>query len=244
MPIQDLRHGDWIYTVDPKTQELGLVRCQHPRITQRNAKLVRVVTDNDTIICTPDHRFLTTSSEWVEASQLTNGNRISSLYKGALVGSADSMADPLALRNYCVFGVEDVDRREDVWCMTVPNTHTFFANGMAVHNCEHHLAPFFGVAHVGYIPSDKIVGLSKLARVVDVFSQRLQVQERLTNQIADTIQNALNPVGVGVVIEAKHFCMCSRGVNKQSSTTVTSALRGAMKNEESTRAEFLALCRT
>jgi len=108
-------------------------------------------------------------------------------------------------------------------------------------HCEHHMAPFFGVAHVAYIPDKKIVGLSKLARVVDAFSQRLQVQERLTNQIADAIDNTLSPIGVGVVIEAKHFCMCSRGIGKQGSTTVTSALRGAMKRIGPARAEFLSL---
>lgn len=110
-------------------------------------------------------------------------------------------------------------------------------------HCEHHMAPFFGVAHVAYIPDGKIVGLSKLARVVDIFSRRLQVQERLTNQIADCIETVLEPIGVGVVIQAKHFCMCSRGVAKQGSSTITSALRGAIKSEPDARAEFLALCR-
>lgn len=108
-------------------------------------------------------------------------------------------------------------------------------------HCEHHMAPFFGKAHVAYIPDKRIVGLSKLARVVDIFAHRLQVQERLTNQVAEAIWTELQPVGVGVVIEATHFCMCSRGVNKQGSTTVTSALRGAIKDKPAARAEFLAL---
>jgi GTP cyclohydrolase I len=108
-------------------------------------------------------------------------------------------------------------------------------------HCEHHMAPFFGVAHIAYIPNGKIVGLSKLARVADVFARRLQVQERLTNQIADCIQDALEPKGVGVVIEARHFCMCSRGVGKQGSSTTTSALRGAILLEPETRAEFFSL---
>ena len=108
-------------------------------------------------------------------------------------------------------------------------------------HCEHHMAPFFGKAHVAYIPNKRIVGLSKLARVVDIFSHRLQVQERLTNQIANAIQETLEPIGVGVVIQATHFCMCSRGVNKQGSTTVTSALRGALKDKPEARAEFMAL---
>lgn len=111
-------------------------------------------------------------------------------------------------------------------------------------HCEHHMAPFFGVAHVAYIPQGKIVGLSKLARVTDIFAQRLQVQERLTNQIADCIHKNLDPLGVGVVMKAKHFCMCSRGVNKQGSETITSALRGAMREYGPARAEFLSLINT
>lgn len=108
-------------------------------------------------------------------------------------------------------------------------------------SCEHHMAPFFGKAHIAYIPRGRVVGLSKLARVADIFARRLQVQERLTNQIADAIHEVLDPVGVGVIIEAKHFCMCSRGVNKQDSMTITSALRGAIKEKPEARAEFLRL---
>lgn len=108
-------------------------------------------------------------------------------------------------------------------------------------HCEHHMAPFFGTAHVGYIPNGRVVGLSKLARVVDIFAQRLQVQERLTTQIADCLMEHLQPLGVGVIVRAQHFCMCSRGVNKQGSFTTTSALRGAIKNGKAARAEFLAL---
>lgn len=111
-------------------------------------------------------------------------------------------------------------------------------------HCEHHMAPFFGVAHVAYIPRDGVVGLSKLARVTDIFAKRLQVQERITNQIADALMEGLNPLGVGVVLEAKHFCMCSRGVGKQGSTTVTSALRGVFRERHEVRAEFLALARS
>ena len=108
-------------------------------------------------------------------------------------------------------------------------------------HCEHHMAPFFGKAHIAYIPNKRVVGLSKLARVTDVFAHRLQVQERLTNQIANALVAGLDPQGVGVVLKATHFCMCSRGVNKQGSTTITSALRGAIKEEPSARAEFLRL---
>ena len=107
--------------------------------------------------------------------------------------------------------------------------------------CEHHMLPFFGRAHVAYIPDGRIVGLSKLARVVDVFARRLQVQERLTDQIADALMEILAPQGVGVVIEAAHFCMMMRGVEKQNSRTVTSALRGAFRDDPKTRDEFLRL---
>lgn len=108
-------------------------------------------------------------------------------------------------------------------------------------HCEHHMAPFFGKAHVAYIPDKRVVGLSKLARVVDIFSHRLQVQERLTNQVANAINDVLQPKGVGVIVEATHFCMCSRGVNKQGSTTITSALRGAIRDVPEARAEFMSL---
>ncbi len=107
--------------------------------------------------------------------------------------------------------------------------------------CEHHLLPFYGRCHVAYIPDGKVIGLSKLPRIVDVFARRLQVQERLTNQIADTIQKQLKPKGVGVVIEAYHLCMMMRGVQKQNSKAVTSAMRGGFKKFSKTRMEFLSL---
>lgn len=106
--------------------------------------------------------------------------------------------------------------------------------------CEHHILPFFGKAHIAYIPNGHIVGLSKIPRIVDVFARRLQVQERLTEQILDCINNTLQPEGVAVVIEASHMCMMMRGVQKQNSTTTTSGFRGAFKNME-TRTEFLKL---
>jgi GTP cyclohydrolase I len=107
--------------------------------------------------------------------------------------------------------------------------------------CEHHMLPFFGKAHVAYIPNGKIVGLSKIPRIVDVYAQRLQVQERLTEQIAEGLCDVLNPAGVGVVIEAYHLCMMMRGVQKQNSKTITSSLRGAFREDPKTRDEFLRL---
>lgn len=106
--------------------------------------------------------------------------------------------------------------------------------------CEHHLLPFFGKAHIAYIPNGHIVGLSKIPRVADAFARRLQVQERLTNEIRDCIQNTLNPAGVAVVIECKHLCMSMRGIQKQNSVTTTSAFTGAFENEK-TRSEFMRL---
>jgi len=107
--------------------------------------------------------------------------------------------------------------------------------------CEHHLAPFFGRAHVGYVPDKRILGLSKMSRLVEVFARRLQVQERLTNQIADALATHLQPLGVAVVIECRHMCMESRGVRHTGTATVTSALRGSIKTNADTRREFLAL---
>jgi len=109
--------------------------------------------------------------------------------------------------------------------------------------CEHHVLPFFGKVHVAYIPNGKVIGLSKIPRIVDVFARRLQVQERLTVQIAETIQRAIQPQGVGVVIEARHLCVMMRGVEKQHSSAVTSHMLGSFRNSENTRKEFLSLIR-
>ena len=109
--------------------------------------------------------------------------------------------------------------------------------------CEHHILPFFGKAHVAYIPHHKIIGVSKLARLVDIYARRLQVQERMTNQIANIIMEKLEPLGVAVVIEAEHLCMRMRGVQKQNSIVITSTLLGAFQNRQETRAEFMNLIR-
>ena len=109
--------------------------------------------------------------------------------------------------------------------------------------CEHHLLPFFGKVHVAYIPRERVIGLSKLPRLIDIFARRLQVQERLTTQIAETIQRAIEPQGVGVVVEARHLCMMMRGVEKQHSSAVTSSMLGVFREEQETRDEFLSLIR-
>jgi len=109
--------------------------------------------------------------------------------------------------------------------------------------CEHHMLPFFGKVHVAYIPNGKVIGLSKIPRLIEIFSRRLQIQERLTTQIAETIQKAIEPQGVGVVIEARHLCMMMRGVEKQHSAAVTSSMLGCFREEQETRTEFLSLIR-
>lgn len=129
---------------------------------------------------------------------------------------------------------------------TFPNDEGYdelvLARSIAVHSvCEHHMLPFVGVAHVGYLPGDRILGLSKLARVVEMFARRPQVQERLTTQIADWLQDNLAPRGVGVVIEAEHLCMTMRGVRAAGASTVTSALKGHLRVDPRSRAEFLSL---
>jgi GTP cyclohydrolase IA len=109
--------------------------------------------------------------------------------------------------------------------------------------CEHHMLPFFGKVHVAYIPNGKVIGLSKIPRLIELFSRRLQIQERLTTQIAETIQKVIQPQGVGVVIEARHLCMMMRGVEKQHSAAVTSSMLGCFRDEQETRTEFLSLIR-
>ena len=125
---------------------------------------------------------------------------------------------------------------------TVPYDEMVIIKDIDVYSlCEHHLLPFFGKAHVAYIPNGKVLGLSKVPRLVDMFARRLQVQERLTVEIAEAIIEAIKPRGVGVIIEAMHFCMIMRGVEKQNSVAVTSCMRGAFRDQQQTRDEFLAL---
>ncbi len=125
---------------------------------------------------------------------------------------------------------------------TVEDNHMIIVKDIELYSlCEHHMLPFFGKCHIGYIPEGKVLGVSKLARIVDLYARRLQIQERLTNQVATAILETITPEGVGVVIEAKHLCMMMRGVEKQNSCMVTSAMLGSFRKEQSTRNEFLKL---
>lgn len=125
---------------------------------------------------------------------------------------------------------------------TVEDNHMIIVKDIELYSlCEHHMLPFFGKCHIGYIPEGKVLGVSKLARIVDLFARRLQIQERLTTQVATSIMETIVPEGVGVVIEAQHLCMMMRGVEKQNSCMVTSAMLGSFRNEPSTRNEFLQL---
>lgn len=142
-----------------------------------------------------------------------------------------------------IFGGYEVDPR-DVLGVTFEENHeelVIVKDIVYYSQCEHHMAPFFGKAHIGYIPSGRIAGLSKLARLVEAVTRRLQVQERITSQIADIIEEVLEPQGVMVVVEGEHLCMCSRGVKKPGSKTVTSAVRGTFRTDAASRAEFLSL---
>ena len=131
--------------------------------------------------------------------------------------------------------INDAIFEEDARDMVIVRDVEFFSL------CEHHLIPFFGKAHVGYIPNGKVIGLSKIPRIIDMFSRRLQVQERLTHQIADAINSVLDPKGVSVVMEGRHMCMQMRGVEKQNSFTSTSAMSGQFKKSAETRSEFLSI---
>jgi len=142
-----------------------------------------------------------------------------------------------------IFAGYDVDPRE-VLGVTFDEQHeelVIVKDIVYYSQCEHHMAPFFGKAHIGYIPSGKIAGLSKLARLVDAITRRLQVQERITSQLADIMEEVLHPHGVMVVVEGEHLCMCSRGVKKSGSMTITSAVRGEFRTNAALRSEFMSL---
>ena len=139
---------------------------------------------------------------------------------------------------------KDVDEILNGALFTVDYTEMVIVKDIDFYSlCEHHLLPFFGKCHVAYLPTNQVIGLSKIPRIVEIFSRRLQVQERLTNEIAETIKEKINPLGVAVVLEGTHLCMSMRGVEKQNSTAVTSAMLGAFREDARTRSEFLALIR-
>ncbi len=139
---------------------------------------------------------------------------------------------------------KDVDEVLNGALFTVDYTEMVIVKDIDFYSlCEHHLLPFFGKCHVAYLPTNQVIGLSKIPRIVEIFSRRLQVQERLTNEIAETIREKINPLGVAVVLEGTHLCMSMRGVEKQNSTAVTSAMLGVFRDDARTRSEFLALIR-
>ena len=157
---------------------------------------------------------------------LETPDRIARMYEEIAGGMYEDAAEHLKKR----FHVDSSD-------MVLEKDITFYSM------CEHHMLPFYGKCHIGYIPNKSILGLSKFARITDHFARRLQVQERLTTQIADAVQEILQPLGVGVTIEASHLCMMMRGVQKQNSFTITNSLRGVFKSDVRTRNEFLRLIR-
>ena len=357
VPISRLKDGDWVYTFDEKKDCFTIKKCVNPRLIKKDAELVEVFTEKDTLYCTPDHKILTYDG-WKEAKDLKPCDRIVSMSRGVMrmkngkprtyVGFSNlggkevaehkfiyeslfgkttkdihhidcnpvnnspenltlltkseharlhtalerrgerldksRWTDEQRLRyeknrkegfyrlhnckdspeyktmiarrsasvkeswrkrkesaNHKVIAVRKVEWREDVWCMDVPGTHNFVAQGMVIHNCEHHFFPFFGHCSIGYIPNKKVIGVSKLARLLDCYSKRMQIQERMTTQIADFLEQELEARGVYVVCEGVHFCMTSRGVKKQDASMVTSAIRGEFMQNSAMRAEFLSL---
>lgn len=181
---------------------------------------------NETIIAASMRTILRELGEDPERDGLTKTPmRVEESLRFLTKGYAE---DPRAILNEAMFEVEHSE-------MIIVKDIGFYSL------CEHHILPFFGNVHVGYIPTKKIVGLSKIPRLIEVFARRLQVQERMTNQIAEILVELLAPVGVGVVIEAEHLCMQMRGIQKQNSQTLTSAMRGEFLDNKETRREFLGL---
>jgi len=251
IPINRINDGEFVYCWDEGECKMTIARCVAPRITGRGKRLWRVYTDKDSVLCTSTHKFLTHTRGWIKAKDLTPGDSIVSLNKEAIVWSGkvprasikaywDSLTpEERAARNHRVLLVEKTNWFEDVWCMDVPGYENFVANGMVVHNCEHHMLPFFGKAHIAYIPNGQVIGISKLVRILEMYSRRLQIQERICQQVVMTIKKTLSPLGAACVLEAQHFCMTSRGVEKQNSIMVTSSLVGIFKEQPEVRAEFM-----
>jgi GTP cyclohydrolase I len=361
IPISRLTENEWVYCYNIEKQEFELRQCKSPKITRKNAELIRVYTDKDTLICTLDHKILTFEG-WKQAKDLISGDRVVALTKGTTITNKTMVRpylnlpgdkqvsehifvyekingkltekenihhidykcwnnDPKNLtklrvqkhialhakydkrgenfqtywgnlteqerlefeekrkngfyklhnnknsqeyknmikqrsesvkkswekrkiltisNNHRVICIEKLTWKEDVWCMEVPDFNNFIANGMVIHNCEHHMATFYGKCHVAYLPKDKVVGVSKLARLVDIYSKRLQIQERMTEQISEAIMKYLQPKGCGVLVEAIHLCTRARGVSKQNTIMVTNSLKGVFL-EQAVREEFLRL---
>jgi len=180
-----------------------------------------------------------------EGIDLTRAERAAAAFLDALGVPGDTDATAATPRRMAQAYAELLTPRSFA-LTTFPNDENYdelvLASGIPVQSvCEHHMLPFVGTAHVGYLPGERILGLSKLARVVELFARRPQVQERLTTQVADWLQTHLQPRGVGVVVEAEHLCMTLRGVRSAGSTTTTSTLRGVLREDARSRAEFLAL---
>jgi len=180
-----------------------------------------------------------------EGIDLTRAERAAAAFLDALGVPGDTDATAATPRRMAQAYAELLTPRSFA-LTTFPNDENYdelvLASGIPVQSvCEHHMLPFVGTAHVGYLPGERILGLSKLARLVELFARRPQVQERLTTQVADWLQTHLQPRGVGVVVEAEHLCMTLRGVRSGNTTTTTSTLRGALREDARSRAEFLAL---
>lgn len=259
---RDVEVGDKLWTLaQGRVEETTVTRIS----SHRTRELVEVVTSAGAFRVTPDHPLATpqgwleakdvegTCVEWTDVRSMSRARRAPALV-GAPVVADDwyrrhgfaqyDYATGLAESEYVeVRSVRPVVEPCTVYSYKCEPHPTFLVAGHLTHNCEHHLVPFHGVAHIGYIPNGqgKVTGLSKLARLVDLYAKRPQVQERLTSQVADALDRRLKPRGVIVVIEAEHLCMSMRGIRKAGARTTTSAVRGLLQSSASTRAEALEL---
>lgn len=352
IPISRLKDKEWIYCWDEDNCRMTLTQARNPRITGINKQLWRVYSDKDTVLCTGDHKFLTTNGKWVKAKDLRTGDSVIALNKNAMeqndelrvfltIGYHDYISEHRFVfeevygkinskvhihhidgnpnnnspdnlnsvspgeharlhrlqengktgfaifteeqrqkmkvkriqgiknsqtpevkekrakslrqywsslstkerrqRNHKILSIEKTNWFEDVWCMDVPVFNNFIANGMVVHNCEHHMLPFFGKAHVAYLPGEHVIGISKLARLVDLYARRLQIQERIGEQVTEALMTYLKCQGAACFIEAKHMCMSSRGCNKQNSMMKTSSLKGVFLEDPSFETKLLTM---
>jgi GTP cyclohydrolase I len=209
------------------------------------------------IITSSNRKFTRDLAEYLETTVMSTGTKCSRVYVSSRWDQAGWFhkhgfrqrsefyvpIDSTYMTVLCVRRLPKAKKPTTVYSFKCAPYPTFLVGGHLTHNCEHHLLPFFGKCHVAYLPKGKILGLSKIARLVDVFARRLQVQERLTTQIAETLMEALAPKGVGVIVEARHLCMTMRGVEKQHSVAITSAMFGTFRRDVATRTEFLNLIR-